>query len=100
MYADRITGAYNKTYSRGANHLRSCPTDQQAEILIFDRINLVDIIGVAVRTEDQAKTEKVRLKVNNIDAESFKFVIAPTLFDKYALNTVITSGKRASETWI
>ena len=100
MYADRIQGAYDKTFTRGATHLHSCPTDQQAEILIFDRIKMADIIGVAVRTEDQAKTEKVRLKINNIDAESFKFVIAPVMFDKYALNNMIRSGKRAAETWI
>ncbi len=100
MYADRIKGAYDKTFSRATTHLSPCPTDQQAEVLIFDRINMADIIGVAVQNEDQAKTEKVRLKINNIDPESFKFVIAPDLFNKYALSNLITSGKRAAETWL
>lgn len=100
MYADRIKGAYNKTYVRSATHLSPCPTDQQAEVLIFDRINMADIVGVAVQTEDQAKTEKVRLKINNIDAEGFKFVVAPDLFNKFALSNLITSGNRAAEIWL
>lgn len=100
MYAERIRGAYGKTFHRGPNHLGPCPTDQQAEVLIFDRIHLADIIGVAVQSEDQARTEKVRLKINNIDPGSFRFVVAPHMFDKHALSNMITSGRRADETWV
>ncbi|MDQ0456970.1 DarT ssDNA thymidine ADP-ribosyltransferase family protein [Rhizobium paknamense] len=97
MFAERVTGTRNATYIRSASHLSSCPTDQQAEVLIKDRVLLRDIIGVAVVSEDQARTERVRLRTNGVNPDQFRFVIAPQMFNKYALSEVITRGTAESE---
>lgn len=98
MYADRLQGAYGKWFNRSASHLPACPTDQQAEVLIYDRINIADISGVAVQSVEQADTEKVRLELNGVDPNVFRFVVAPHLFDKHELSAMIQSGNRLTET--
>ena len=97
MFAERVSGTRNTTYVRSASHRLSCPTDQQAEVLIKDRVLLADIIGVAVASEEQARTERVRLRTNGVNPDQFQFVIAPQMFNKYALNAVITRGIAESE---
>lgn len=98
MFAERISGAAGRVYSRGALHKSSCPTDQQAEVLIRDQIHMKDILAVAVKTKEQARSERVALRTNGVDPELFKFVVAPQMFDKYALNNVVTQGGAAIET--
>ncbi|NJM62498.1 MAG: DUF4433 domain-containing protein [Oscillatoriales cyanobacterium RU_3_3] len=101
MFAQSVPGAYNKTFTRSNTHLACCPTDNQAEVLIPDRIEMADILGIAVPTEMQVKNEAARLSILGEPSERFNFVIAPTLFDKHSLSDSIHSAKRPIETpWI
>jgi hypothetical protein len=101
MFANSITGAYGKTFTRSPNHLDCCPTDNQAEVLIPDQIGISDILAIAVPTETQAKNEAARLRLLGVPEDRFKFVIALELFEKYTLSSLISSGKRPREIlWI
>ena len=86
LYAPSILGAYGKNRTRAPKHLACSPTDDQAEVLIKSKIPLADIIGVAVKNEQQAKNEMARLKIAGIKPGIFQFVIAPVLFNKYMLS--------------
>jgi hypothetical protein len=97
LFAPSVTGAYGKTNFRGAKHFTFSPTDDQAEILVEAHVPLVDILGVAVKDETQAKNEVARLRWAGIDPNPFQFVIAPQLFEKYALSSSIRAGKRPTE---
>jgi hypothetical protein len=94
MFADRVSGAYGKIRIRGETHLSCSPTDDQAEVLVPDLIQLSDIIAVAVKSEEQAAVERVRLRVCQIPTSLFEFMVIPSLFDKYALSSAIRSGCR------
>ena len=98
MFERSVPGASGKTFTRSNTHLACCPTDNQAEVLIPDQIGMADILAIAVPTETQAKNEAVRLSILGVPEDSFSFVIAPILFDKYNLKDAISSGKRPKET--
>lgn len=100
MFADRTVGAYGKAFVRTKQRLDSCPTDEQAEVLVPDTISMGDIIGVAVQSEEQARDEVVRIKLLNVAKavwDGLHFVIAPVLFDKYQLSSDIKFGRRPEE---
>ncbi len=97
MYAPKIVGAYNKTFTRSATHIPAAPTDQQAEVLVPDQIIREEILGIAVASEDQARNEVLRLKLIGTSANGLQIVIAPKLFDKNALNLSIRAGLRPKE---
>ncbi len=84
-------------FSRGSKHLISCPTDNQAEVLVSDRIAIEDILAIAVATKEQAKNEIARLKILGQSEDKFKFMIAPDLFDKNKLPNSIRNGKQPTE---
>ena len=98
LYAQSVAGAGGKIRKRSAKLLPCCPTDQQAEVLVPDHINFVDIRQVVIRDETQARNEAVRLELAGLSATTFKFVIAPTLFDPYALDSALRLGRRPTET--
>lgn len=101
MFADSVQGAYGRTYVRTPRRLPCCPTDEQAEVLIRDRIDLADILAIAVPNESQARNEVVRLRLAKAPLDRFKFVIAPEVFDKRKLSQHIRSGTRPIETgWV
>jgi len=85
---------------RSVQRLDSCPTDEQAEVLVPDTISIADIIGVAVQSDAQARNEMVRiqlLKVPQPVQDRLRFVIAPDLFDKYQLSSSLKLGRRPEE---
>lgn len=100
LFADAVQGAYGRTYSRSYQHLPCCPTDDQAEVLVPDVIELRDVLGVAVRSEGQAANERVRLELLGIpkgEISSLEFVLAPEFWDKNRLSSLIRSGCRPGE---
>ena len=97
MFARCTQGAYGRKFTRAAGHLDSCPTDQQAEVLIPDAVPHRAIIGVVVKDRAQAQNETARLRIAKAKRQSFKFVIAPTLFDKRELDKCITAGTLPAE---
>lgn len=98
LFADKIGGSGGQVFTRSPNHLLPCPTDQQAEVLVEDRILMEDILGVAVQDEAQARRERVALRTNGLDPDAFRFVAAPHFFKKYELSNAIRYGLRPSET--
>ncbi|HOM98225.1 MAG TPA: DarT ssDNA thymidine ADP-ribosyltransferase family protein [Acetomicrobium sp.] len=95
MYAAEIDGTYRIQRSR--NHLQSCPTDNQAEVLIPDTIGIADIIGVAVENEDQVVRELKRFDLMNLETD-ISFFICPDLYNKHRLSQLISTGIKPSET--
>lgn len=94
LYSPSVVGAYGKTFQRSARHLTSCPTDEQAEVLVPDAIQWKDVFGLAVVDKQQASREYVRLQMLHVALEGLQIVIAPVLYDKYGLSNYIRSGKR------
>ena len=97
LFADSIRGARGRTFRRFPSHLSCCPTDDQAEVLVPDRIAKSDILGIVVRTQKQAKDEIARFRIIGLPTDAFPFIIAPTLFKKHKLSNLIRSGVRPEE---
>ncbi len=97
MFADNVVGTGRTVYSRTRQQSPACPTDQQAEVLVPDRIALKDILGVGVRDENQAMTERARLRVTGAEPDMFRFYVAPHMFKKYELSDAIKKGLRPDE---
>lgn len=100
LFADGVEGAYGRTYTRSAQHLSCSPTDDQAEILVPDVIELEDVLAIGVRSEDQARNERVRLELIGIpksEIGSLKFVVVPDFWEKQQLSSLIRSGRRPVE---
>lgn len=97
LFADSVQGASGYTFHRTSSHLLCCPTDEQAEVLIPDRVPLNDILGIVASSEEQVKNELSRFRHLGIPEDRFKFIIAPTMFKKRALSTCIRSGRRPTE---
>jgi len=100
LFAERTIGAYSRTYTRSPLTALCCPTDEQAEVLVPDLIELHDIMGIAVRDEDQARSELVRLELLGIPhatLTTLTFIVAPEFWNKNSLSTALKSGKRPVE---
>jgi hypothetical protein len=98
LFTTSVVGAYGRRYVRLRAHLNCCPTDDQAEVLVPDRIPLADVLGVVVSSESQAKNEVARIRIAQAPRPPFPILISPTLFDKQALSAAIRSNTRPSET--
>lgn len=96
LFQAEVSGSQGRRYERTPTHLSCCPTDNQAEVLVLDRIHISDIIGIIVIDETQAKDEISRLKLLKI-APIPNFFISPELFDKYRLSGAISSGRKPIE---
>jgi hypothetical protein len=96
LFQSTVSGASGRIFQRGPTHLSSCPTDNQAEVLVRDIIKLLDLIGVVVQNEDQARNEFCRLRLQKLKTD-LPFYIAPIFYDKYALSKCITKGNRPEE---
>lgn len=85
------------TYSRTAHKAESCPTDEQAEVLVKDVILLKHVQSVIVHSPKQAKREAVRLEMSGVDQGAFGWRIAPVLFQKWELHQHLEAGRRPTE---
>lgn len=97
MYESEITGAYDMTIKRSSTHLSSCPTDNQAEVLIPDSIEISDIVGIAVENESQAVKELKRFELMNVKCD-LPIYICPYFYDKRKLSQLISNGNKPIET--
>lgn len=88
MFEQIVVGA--RTFKRTTHYHPSVPTDQQAEVLIPDRIRINDLIGVVVQHKCQARLETQRLLHLGLEAPEM-FIAAP-FFDRWKLNIAIKSG--------
>lgn len=84
MFAPRVVGAYDKEFVRSSNRPACLPTDEQAEVLIPDRVVREDVLGILVKDESQAKREIVRLQTLNERVP--RIVIAKDFFNAINAN--------------
>lgn len=78
-------------FSRGPHHPDFLPTDEQAEVLIPDRIRYQDILAVAVCDEAQARQEDSRLRL--LGRSFSTFIIAKEFYYPYKLSRLLRSGE-------
>ncbi len=93
LYATTSPGI---SFSRPARHLPAAPTDIQAEVLLKDPIPLESIIGIVVKSEEQAQREVCRLNLQGISIDK-PIYIAPDFFKRTTLSGLIQRGVRANE---
>ncbi|MFK4108801.1 DarT ssDNA thymidine ADP-ribosyltransferase family protein [Streptomyces sp. NPDC002176] len=96
LFAPVVTG--NATRKRGRGHPTWWPTDDQAEIQVPGTIPLAAIRSIIVRDEQQAALEHFRLAQFSMETLLPPLVIAPVLFDRYALSNSVRAGFRPHET--
>jgi hypothetical protein len=95
MFAPTVTGKV--TLRRESGHPSWWPTDDQAEIQIPGIIPLSAVRSVIVRDEQQAELEHFRHAQFGMAVLLPPLVVAPVLFDKYALSRSVRSGNRPPE---
>ena len=93
LFADSVEGV--RTYRRGPAHPDFLPTDEQAEILIPDRIGGNDVHGVVVRDDAQAALETSRLRLAGLPVP--RIVVVPEFFNPHALSGRLRGGRIPSE---
>lgn len=84
-------------YPRKASQLLCSPTDIQAEVLVPGPIPLNQIIGMAMRSEEQVETELIRWETVGLKRPDIPIFIAPLLYSKIELRDRIWQGKRPDE---
>lgn len=89
LFAEIVEGA--RTFRRGPHHPEFLPTDEQAEVLIPDRVRLSDLQGVVVRDDSQAKREASRLRLMDVPAP--QLVVVPEFFDPGKLSGQLRAGR-------
>lgn len=95
LFEPNVKGAYAKTFHRSDSCPLWLPTDDQAEVLIPDRIQREDILGIVVGDESQAKREAVRLE--QLDAWVPQIFIAPLFFSAKQLSETLRNGDLPAE---
>jgi hypothetical protein len=95
MYAERVYGAngWNERDDKPA----SCPTDDQAEVLIPKRIPLGHANHVVVASEIEARRIYAGLELISAPVQELVWTVAPEFFDR-ALSGTLRSGNLPLET--
>ncbi|WP_430495331.1 DarT ssDNA thymidine ADP-ribosyltransferase family protein [Rossellomorea marisflavi] len=79
MFKDSVFG--QRLINRSNRMLPCCPTDDQAEVLIYNKISRSNINAIAVPNEEQAIKEKTRLSFISGIPKDINWIIAPELFN-------------------
>ena len=95
LYAHQVVGGRGINRRRGEMHLRSCPTDDQAEVLIPGAVPISAVRGICFPTEVQAQDELSSFDMFQLQAP--RCIICPRMFEKYVLSAAIRAGKRVPE---
>jgi hypothetical protein len=90
MFAPSVAGAYSRSYNRSTSHPSWLATDEQAEVLIPDRVAREDLLGVAVLDESQARREHARL--TQLLVKVPPIVVAPDFFSPSWLSSQLRTG--------
>jgi hypothetical protein len=97
LYAEKVTNSKGKTYWRSKERIRACPTNDQAEAMIYRQIPLKSIKTIFVPDADQASRQYVALQQIGVDPHLFDYVIAPILFNPRQLSAEMRAGAKPSE---
>ena len=93
LFASVVEGTH--TLRRGAAHPVFLPTDEQAEVLVPDRISIPDLLGVAVKDDDQAAREVAALRLQGLDIP--RLLVVPEFFNARDLSDMLRSGRTPRE---
>jgi hypothetical protein len=80
LYAERVTGAGGKNRGRDAKP-RACPTDDQAEVMVHNRVPLADASTIVLPDAAQASSCASAMRLLGVPLDDFEFLLAPDLFD-------------------
>jgi hypothetical protein len=97
MYESPVVGSGGRTYRRTETHLRQCPTDNQAEVLVPRFIPIEDVKTIILANEEQAASVYFGLEQIGGDPGRFAFTVAPELFQPWPLSSAISRGVRPEE---
>lgn len=97
LYADRIRGAWGKTYTRGSAHRVASPTDLQAEVLVPHDIPLGDLFTVALPSASHVAQERGHLARLGLDPDTVSWSVAPEMFDVMKVRDAVTLGAALRE---
>lgn len=81
MFRNPVQGQGQRLMYRSQLMPDCCPTDDQAEVLLYKNISRSNIIGVVVPTEEQARKEQIRLSFIKDIPKDIKWFVAPDLFN-------------------
>lgn len=95
LYAPTVTDRKGRTFARGPNHLASLPTNEQAEVLVPNQIQPVDILAIGVKDEAQAVRERQRLHM--IGYSCPEIVVVSDFFKPYQLSRQVREGNMPGE---
>ncbi len=95
LFAPSVSGARGAIFMRQPHRPTFLTTDEQAEVLIPDRVARQDILGFAVVDKAQAKREITRLKTLNERVPPV--TIAPVFFDRRRQSAAFKSGELPKE---
>ena len=93
MFADVVEGV--RTFRRGQTHPEFLSTDEQAEVLIPDRISIQDVSGVGLQNDEQAANETSRLRLQGLAVP--RLLIVPEFFKPTQLSEMLRSGRIPDE---
>ena len=91
LFEETVQGAGGRTFKRGPSHPPFLPTDEQAEVLIPDRIQRQDVMGMAVYNELQARQEVSRLGL--MGQPSPPIVVVPEFYNPNGLSGLLRAGR-------
>lgn len=93
LFAVEVPGV---RFTRPQRHLPCVPTNIQAEVLIPDPIPLDAIIGIAVESEEQAKREICRARLQGLSIDK-EILVVPDFYRRTRLARTIQRGNRVTE---
>jgi hypothetical protein len=97
LFADRVDGARGQTFTRTPERAPACPTDEQAEVLVYRRIPLEDVQQIVIADESQAKRTFIALEQLKVPPDRFQYAICPEFFHPDALAQLLRRGERPVE---
>lgn len=96
LYAVSVVG--QQRFQRGEHHLRSVPTDLQAEVLIPDRIALSDIGGLLLPDPQSLRDLRANLRqIGRTPPAHWQWRTSPAAFDADRLRRCVHGGERPQE---
>jgi hypothetical protein len=97
LYADRVDGARGRTFTRTTQREAACPTDEQAEVLVYRRILLDDVLRIVVANESQAKRTFIGLEQLGVPPDRFRYAICLEFYQPNGLSRLLKRGARPVE---